>query len=317
MSAPDFFIVGHPKCGTTALFEMLRTHPQIYMPDCKETFFFADELRIPAHRRRAGDPPQTLDEFLALFSAAEPGQRVGEASALHLWSRSAAARIADLRPDARIVALLREPAAFLRSLHMQFVQSHVESEKDFRKALSLEGSRREGRNLPRASSKQWPLQLLYSDYVPYVDQLRRYDDLFPAENILVLIYDDFRRDNEGTARKVMKFLGVDDSISIAATEANPSVRVRSRRLNRLLYEVTMGRGSAAAALKSGVKAVTPRRARRRALETVRSRLVFASPPPADDPLMEELRQRFKPEVVALSEYLGRDLVSLWDYDRIG
>ena len=47
MSVPDFFIVGHPKCGTTALFEMLRTHPQIYMPDCKETFYFADELRFP------------------------------------------------------------------------------------------------------------------------------------------------------------------------------------------------------------------------------------------------------------------------------
>jgi hypothetical protein len=310
VSIPDFFIVGHPKCGTTALFEMLRVHPQIFMPACKETFYFADELRIPTHRRRAGGPPQTLDDYLPLFAAAEPEQRAGEASALHLWSRSAARNIAELRPDARIIALLREPAAFLRSLHLQFVQSHVEPEKDFGKALALEESRRGGKNLPPTRS---PLQLLYSDYVRYVEQLHRYAKSFPEGNLLVLIYDDFRDDNERSVREVLQFLDVQDSLAIAPTEANPSVRVRSRRLNRMLYDVTMGRGSGAAAVKKGVKAVVPRRARRHALETVQRRLVFGNPAPADQALMVDLRRRFKPEVEAVSEYLGRDLVGLWGY----
>jgi hypothetical protein len=310
LSPPDFFIVGHPKCGTTALFEMLRTHPQIYMPDCKETFYFADELRIPTHRRRPGGPPQTLDEYQTLFTAAQPGQRVGEASALHLWSPSAARNIAELCPDARIIALLREPAAFLRSLHLQFVQSQVETEKDFRRALALEESRREGKNLPPFRS---PLQVLYSDYVRYVDQLQRYAESFPAGNILVLVYDDFRDDNEGSIREVLRFLELEESLAIAPSEANPSVRVRSRRLNKMLYDVTMGRGSGAAAVKRGVKAVVPRRARRQALETVQRRFVFGSPPPADEALMMDLRRRFRPEVEAASEYLGRDLVGLWGY----
>lgn len=315
MNAPDFFIVGHPKCGTTALFEILRKHPDVFLPDCKETFYFVDELRAPEHRRAESRLPQTLDEYLRLFSEARPGQRTGEASALYLWSRKAAGHIAGLRPDARIIAILREPASFLRSLHLQYVQSHVEPQKDFRKALLLEDSRREGQNLPRASS-HWPLQLLYSDYARYVEQLRRYRELFPPEQILVLIYDDFRRDNDETVRKVLRFLEVDQTIPLASVEANPTVRVRSRSLNRFLYDLRMGRGAGPAFLKRGVTAAVPRKLRRRVLETVQRRLVFGDPAPAEEELMVELRRRFKPNVVALSQYMERDLVALWGYDRI-
>jgi hypothetical protein len=309
--APDFFVVGHPKCGTTALFEMLRVHPRIFMPDCKETQFFATELGP-----RPGTEGRSLAQYLDLFAPAGPDQRAGEASVSHLWSRTAAAGIAELRPDAKIIAILREPASFLRSLHLQFVQTRVESESDFRRALALEEARREGRELP-ASSAHWPLKLLYSDYVRYVEQLRRYEERFPAENILVLIYDDFRRDNEETVRRVLRFLEVEDSVAIAAGDANPSVRVRSTRVNDSLQALMMGRGPVSGALKAGVKAVTPRAARRRAFEAFRERFVYAKPAPVDDGMTAELRRRFAPEVFALDRHLGRGLVDLWGYGDLG
>src|SRR5580692_11872450 len=109
---PDFFIVGNPKSGTTALYEMLRSHPQIFMPTLKEPHFFA------AEKPPSSPLPNTLDEYLALFAAAEPNQCAGEASPSYLRSPTAAGRIAQLAPDARIVAILREPAGFVRSLHM-------------------------------------------------------------------------------------------------------------------------------------------------------------------------------------------------------
>ncbi len=198
---PDFFIVGHAKSGTTALYEMLRTHPQIYMPVLKEPWFFASDMRPRFYPRRSGIPPQTLAEYLALFADAEPDQRVGEASSSYLWSRTAAAAIAEVRPDARLIAILREPASFLRSLHLQLLQSHVEVKKDFAEAIALEADRREGRNVPRSSHR--PQLLQYADHVRYVEQLRRYHEHFSAEQLLVLIYDDFRADNEGTVRRVM------------------------------------------------------------------------------------------------------------------
>ncbi|HTW43576.1 MAG TPA: sulfotransferase [Solirubrobacteraceae bacterium] len=311
---PDFFIVGHAKSGTTALYEMLRAHPQIYMPASKEPWFFAEELleRTPP---RPGGTPQTLAEYRSWFEAARPDQLAGEASALYLWSHTAAARIAQARPDARIIAILREPASFLRSLHLQFVQVYVETENDFATALALEPARRRGEHVPRHT--YWPQALLYSEHVRYVEQLRRYREVFAEGQLLVLIYDDFRADNKATVRGVLRFLDVDDSIPIEELDANPTVQVRSQRLNALVHGVSVGHGPVSLAAKAGVKALVPRRLRRGALEAAQRKLVFTRPQEPDEQLMDELRRRFKDEVVALSEYLDRDLVELWGYERVG
>src|SRR5438067_5410553 len=86
---PDFFVVGHAKSGTTALYEMLRRHPQIYMPELKEPWFFASDMQLRFQPRRAGALPQTLAEYRELFASARPDQRIGEASSCYLWSRTA------------------------------------------------------------------------------------------------------------------------------------------------------------------------------------------------------------------------------------
>ncbi len=293
---------------------MLRGHPQIYMPDIKEPWFLAPELRSRFRGPRTGRRPETLDEYLALFAPAHPQQRAGEASSSYLMSHSAAGRIAELQPAARIVAILREPASFLRSFHLQGVQVHVETERDLRKALALEGERRQGRHIPRRSPR--PQALLYSDHVRYVEQLRRYHARFPPEQVLVLIYDDFRRQNEATVRQVLSFLEVDEMAPIDAIEANPTVRVRSQRLHQAVQAVSVGAGPVSEAVKASVKTLTSRRFRHAGLRTVRRGAVFGEPRPPDEGLMLELRRRFKPEVVALSEYLGRDLVSLWGYEGV-
>jgi hypothetical protein len=309
---PDFFIVGQFKSGTTALYEMLRRHPEIYMPDFKELWFFAPELRSRTQPRTR---PDTLDGYLSLFDAAQPGQRVGEATPAYLVSHTAAQRIAELQPSARIIAILREPASFLRSFHLQCVQNRTETENDLRKAMALEDVRREGRAIPRYSSR--PHELMYSEHVRYVEQLSRYHAAFPREQVLVLIYDDFRRDNQAAVRQVLRFLEVDDSYPLEAIEANPTVRVRSPRLHEFLLSVYLGRSPASRALKGPIKTLVPKRFRGRALRETQRRVIYGTPRPPDEALTLELRRRFKGEVVALSEYLDRDLVSLWGYDGLG
>jgi hypothetical protein len=312
---PDFFIVGHPKSGTTALYEMLRRHPQIFMPELKEPRYFATDLRQRFQPPRQGRLPDTLQEYLALFEPAAPEQTVGEASPSYLASHTAAGLIADAQPGARIVAILREPASFLRSLHLQLVQSHVETVKDLRRAMALEQDRREGRHIPRRSHR--PAALQYSDNVRYVEQLRRFQARLPREQMLVLIYDDFRADNDGTVREVLRFLGVDPTLEIEAQEVNPSVLVRSQQLEEMMNAVSVGKGPFSRAAKATVKAVAPRRLRRGAFRALRRGVVLGEPKPADAAYMAELRRRFKPEVVALGEYLDRDLVTLWGYDSVG
>ena len=143
---PDFFLVGHPKCGTTALYETLIRQPGIYMPKLKEPEFFATEMR---EGPRPQELPDTLEEYLALFEGARPDQLAGEASTSYLRSHTAASRIAEIQPAARIVAILREPASLLRSAHLQYVQAVIETEYDLRRALELEEERRNGHSLPR------------------------------------------------------------------------------------------------------------------------------------------------------------------------
>jgi len=314
---PDFYIVGHGKCGTTALHRMLLSHPQIHMP-VKEPRYFAPDRRTrywrPASSRRKH--PTTEDGYVALFAGARPGQRVGEASPTYLRSALAARNIAAVRPDARIIAILREPASLLRSVHLQALRNYDETQKDLRSALALEQERRHGRRIPRLS--QFPQVLLYSELIRYVEQLRRYHERFPREQVLVLIYDDFRADNEATVRQVLRFLDVDDTLPVPQVELESLRTPRYVLLDQAMRALHMLRnrtpaGAAARALER--RAPAPLR-EGGAVASAWRRLRYVDSPPQDEQLMLELRRRFKPEVQAVSEYLGRDLVKLWGYDRI-
>jgi hypothetical protein len=314
---PDFFIVGHAKSGTTALYEMLRRHPEIYMSDVKEPQYFARNRQAftggASSFEQTGRFSLTFEQYLDLFTTARSDQLIGDASTFHLWSPIAPAGIAEAQPAARIIAILREPASFVRSLHLQMIENHAESEKDLRRAIALEDERRAGRHIPRYA--HWPSALIYTERVHYVEQLRRYHAVFPPDQILTLIYDDFRRDNEATVRRVLRFLELDASLPIELIDTKPSVRVRSVHLDTMLRAVSERRGLAGRTLNATVRALTTRRARG-VLYPLRRRVLYGRPRPADEPLMNELRHRFKGEVVALSEYLDRDLVTLWGYDDI-
>jgi hypothetical protein len=141
--------------------------------------------------------------------------------------------------------------------------------------------------------------------------------VFPREQVLVMIYDDFRADNAASVRSVLRFLGLEDTVAIEAREANPSVQVRRAGLERLLRSLSLGSGPGSRALRTTIKALTPGSLRAKALQGAQRQLVYGDPNPPDAALMEELRLRFKGEVEALGEYLGRDLVRLWGYDRVG
>ncbi len=324
---PDFFIVGHAKCGTTALYEMLRRHPQLYMPEYragagKEPWYFSRDNP----REQTPDTPRSIDftgrnvsetfeDYLSLFEQAAPDQRIGEASTSYLWSPTAAARIAQVQPAARIIAIFREPASFLRSLHLQLLQNRHETVTDFRTAVGLDDARRENRHIPRTS--YWPAALIYSDRVRYVEQLERYYAVFPREQVLPLIYDDFRTDNEGTVRRVLRFLEVDERAPVVAMDANPTVIRRSARTDNLRRALKRSRGPVLSPLRAAGKALTTQRIREAVFYPLQARLLYAKPPTPDEEFMHELRVRFKPEVVALGDHLGRDLVSLWGYDELG
>src|SRR5215472_18741131 len=107
---PDFFIVGAPRCGTTAMGQFLSAHPDIFMAR-KEMHFFGRDLRFGRRFYR-----RNLDAYLSEFTGAESRKRAGEASVWYLSSRTAAAEIKEFNPDSRIIIMLREPVEMMFSL---------------------------------------------------------------------------------------------------------------------------------------------------------------------------------------------------------
>jgi hypothetical protein len=314
--APDFYIVGQPKSGTTAMYEMLRTHPQVFMPDFKEPRYFARDLPSQFQEPRvSGLAAETYGDYLSLFAPAAGGQLTGEASTAYIWSEVAAREIASARPDAKIIALFREPASYVRSMHLQLLEIRTETSATLREALALEDARRAGRELPR-NAADWPKVLFYRDRVRYLEQLRRYHEAFPREQVLVLLYDDFRADNAGTMRSVMRFLGVDENVVLTPSEANPSARMRSVKLDEAVRSVTAGASLPARASRRVAKALLPSDARESVRRMLSRGLVFGSPKPPEEDVMLELRRACRQEVRAFGEYIGRDLVALWGYDRL-
>ncbi len=308
MRVPDFFIAGHQKCGTTALYLMLSQHPQIFMSEVKEPRYFVPELL------RRDRELSTLEGYLSLFEGASPEQLVGDASPQYIRSSTAPAAIAEMQPDARIVVILREPASFLRSFHLQMVHREIEPERDLRKALALEPPRREGRRIPAGNISPEPL--MYSDHVRYVEQLERFRAVFGEQRMLVLIYDDFRAENIDTVRRVLRFLGARDTVELVAEQTKPLKEVRVQSLMRLSHRARRARYDprGAGALGRAVNALTPPVLRSPSFRARWRGVVYKQPAPADPRLTDELRTRYAPEVRALSEYLGRDLVAEWGYE---
>ena len=200
---PDVFIVGAPKCGTSAMHHYLAAHDDIYMAK-KEMHAFGSDLRFgPQFYRR------NLQEYLAEFDARNGERRAGEASVWYLYSTQAAAEIQAFNPEARIIIMLREPAEMLYSLYSQFRYDGNEHLKTFEEALAAEEKRRAGRCIKRQT--YFAQGLVYRDAARYTAQVRRYFDVFGRDRVHVVIYDDLVADVRATYCRTLDFLGVDSA----------------------------------------------------------------------------------------------------------
>jgi hypothetical protein len=292
VSRPDFFIVGAPKCGTTALYEYLRVHPQVFMPFHKEPLFFGQDLHPRYGRMSEAD-------YLALFAAARPGQRVGEASAWYLYSRTAAAEINAFAPGAAIIVMLRDPVEMMYAQHSQLLYNRQEVIADFAEALAAEPARRRGALLPPGPVRVE--NLFYRDAAHFAEQLERYYDCFGRDRVHVIVHDDLAADAPGVYRGVLEFLEVDPEVRLEFAPANVNKAARSALLQRLIYQPP-------GALRRAVPWLRqfPLIHRlRRALLAANSRRLPR--PPLDPILRRSLAEEFEPEVKRIGELLGRDL----------
>lgn len=224
MRKPDLFIVGAPKCGTTALHRYLSQHPDIYMSEPKEPNYFGSLIASFA---------KSDEQYLQYaFSGWQDEKVAGEASPWYLACPSSAERIKAFNPRAKIVIMLRNPVEMMYSLHSELVFAGSEREADFARALDLEPARLRGELAMTDSSP--PTKLAYRWISSFPDQVRRYLDCFGHEQVMVVLQEDMSADTEGTYRAILTFLGVDTGHVPDFPRVNANKETRSRILRKLL-----------------------------------------------------------------------------------
>lgn len=229
MKTPNFFVVGAPRCGTTALHMYLREHPAIYMPLLKELHYFASDFPDVQKIIFRSD-----EEYLRMFELAQDRHlAVGEISPLYLYSSVALERIRAFNPQARIVLALRNPIDFVQSMHQLNLGLMREDEHSLARAWDLQEERRHGRMVPpRCRETQL---VLYGDLGMFGRRLEQVYRVFPKDKVYVILFDDFAADPAGAYASLQAFLQVPHHVRAHFPQVNAGFEQRSLLVGRMLH----------------------------------------------------------------------------------
>lgn len=204
MSTPNFFIIGAPKAGTTALAHYLSEHEKVFFSLVKEPFFWCDDFNRNGHEYKC----HSIEKYLDLFNeATEDIIAIGEGSTRYLRSKNAVKNILKFNPKARFIIMLRNPIESVPAFHMEQMYSLEENVEDFERAWKLQDKRKSGLYLPPKCNN--PEFLQYGDVYKYAEQLEHVYSNVSPDKVKVIIFDDFKTDTLNVYKDTLSFLGLD------------------------------------------------------------------------------------------------------------
>ncbi|MGY1722114.1 sulfotransferase family protein [Blastococcus sp. SYSU DS0533] len=294
---PQFLVIGAARSGTTALYQHLVEHPDLFLTTPKEPHYFALAGTRPAftgpgdrqtiNRLAVTDP----ERYRALYRDARPGQLRGEASVSTLYYPEAVTRLRAEAPDARLVCMLRDPADRAFSAYGFMRTRGWEPCQTFEEALADE---------ERRIRAGWHHIWHYAAMGRYGEQLRHVLDVFPREQLLVLRYEEMVADGAAVLARVHAFLGVPVLPPTVEPDPHRSGEPRNRFLSRVV--------STHHPLKKVVSPLVPRPLRRRLRRQIVRRNVVRTT--YGEQTRRALVARFDTDIAEVERLTGFDL-SAW------
>ena len=239
---PDLYIVGAAKCGTSSLAAYLAQHPQIGMSKRKEPNYFAfiganlrkmcgPDCGDVLYKKLYFDSVTTPVEYLELFRDVSDRPVLAEASVRYLYSSTAASRIHEVAPQARIVILLRDPIARAWSHYSMMRYFYNLEPLGWKKALIAEQSRIDA---------GWDFDWHYLAVGCYATQVKRFIDLFGSNQVRIYWHSAFSRSPLEVIRDIYQFVNIDSTFTpdFSAREKS-GFKLRSITLHKLLEEKTL------------------------------------------------------------------------------
>jgi hypothetical protein len=200
---PEIFVIGAPKCGTTALCRYLSEHPGVCFSNPKEPSYFCTDF--PGYADVGSDA-----EYLRTYfgHCKQPHQLLGEGSATYLYSRTAVRNILAFNERARFIVMLRNPVDMVHALHSQFLYDGAEDVKDFEVAWSLQSRRRSGYGIPAGCIE--PSFLQYGEVGRLGEQLHRLFADAGRDRCLLLMIEGLAKTPAKVYGRVLEFLALGD-----------------------------------------------------------------------------------------------------------
>ncbi|MFY9226977.1 MAG: sulfotransferase domain-containing protein [Blastocatellia bacterium] len=287
---PNFLIIGAAKSGTTSLYQYLNQHPEIYMSSFKEPHFFVAQC-IPRDKIPLREVITDLAEYQKLFDGVTKEKVFGEATSTYLTYPQVAEKIYQRIPNAKLIAILRNPAERAYSAFTFALQLGTESCQNFEEALAKDQERK----------KQNQVCKEYKERGYYFAHLQNYYKFFPKEQIKVCLYDDLRQNPRELLRDIFQFLEVDDSFTVNFEQIyNATRKVRSKLLYRFLTQPNP--------LHRFLLKVIPLKVRK--MFRVYERTLGEKFPPMPENIKIELLKEYREDILSLQDLIGRDL-SMW------
>lgn len=292
---PNFIVLGAQKAGSTYLAEALRAHPDIFMP-AEEVPAFED----PDYERGG------IEKLQQKLAGAGGVAAVGIKRAALLAREECPLRIAEHIPDARLIAILRNPID--RAVSSLFNLMHGGKAPilpvDEALTMILDGTMQRG----------WPMSQLVLEYGLYQKHLDRYLEHFDRKQMLILLHDDLRADAIAVVRRMYEFLGVEAGYQPSTLQRRPMAapyslsRLRILRAMQPLHSTILDDGSRVYR-KPGVVAASMR-VLSGALDRVVLKPLFNAPAPKPSPdVRRRLLEYYSDDITALQRLLDRDLSS--------
>ncbi len=293
--SPNFLVIGAPRSGTTSLCQYLKQHPDVYLSPKKEPKFFAfgegdiAALAGPGARFLADTTIATMEEYCRIFEGAGDRKTIGEASPRYLWAPGTAARIHAALPNAKLIAILRQPAD-------RAYAGYLAARRDGREALPrFEDALREQRQREEAG---WAFGV-YARPSYYHRHLSKYFQLFCRRQIHVILFEDFRHDPRGVLRDLFRFLQIDPEVPIDVSEVHGRTGVIRNPLLRALWR-------ASREIPEPVRAVVSPNVRDRWMTRITRSAVK---PELSAKTRLRLTEHFRDDILSLETLLQRDLSS--------
>lgn len=299
MSKPNVFLVGAPKCGTTAISAYLSDHPNVFLPYPKEPCYWSFDLNRGGWVLKLG----CVDDYLRIYEPALTTHRVLiDASTSYLQSEKAVEEILKFSSEAKFIVMLRNPVDVAYAFHMEQLFNIFEDESSFEKAWDLQSERSVGKNIPPQCIE--PKNLQYRQVAALGSHLARLKGLVRDDQLHVIFLEDFAKNPRATYLSLLSFLGLKDDGREDFAVTGSAHYNKYPRLASLYQNPPKAIGF----VVRGVKKLLRVYAYKKVLEGIKGLLINRAPRPKLDPVFRaKLVKEFDPEIILLEKITGRDL----------